>query len=141
MGGSNNAGWCVYVLKCRNNYLYVRITSNLERRLKEHESGKGSKFVRTWRPFEVARTIPCESGREAWQLEYRLKRMDRKDKLETLGLQADAVERKYPPLKGLAEATAACNDVLNMILIPGKKQRPCVLEVMPSASSKRPSVP
>jgi len=44
----SNNNWYVYVLKCRNNYLYVGVTNNLERRLKEHEKGTGSKFVRAF---------------------------------------------------------------------------------------------
>ena len=43
--------WRAYVLKCRNNYLYIGITNDIGRRLKEPEQRTGSKFVRTWRPL------------------------------------------------------------------------------------------
>ncbi|TQD38825.1 GIY-YIG nuclease family protein [Haloflavibacter putidus] len=32
--------WTVYLLKCENKTIYVGCTSNLERRLKEHNSSK-----------------------------------------------------------------------------------------------------
>lgn len=62
MGISASDIWCVYVLKCRNNYLYIGMTNNIEKRLKAHSEGAGSKFVRTWRPFELVRVISCMDG-------------------------------------------------------------------------------
>lgn len=79
--------WCVYILKCRNNALYTGITNNLERRLKEHEQGRGSKFVRSWRPFDLVKIIPCENTNEARRLEHALKKLTRREKIETLGLR------------------------------------------------------
>ncbi|MBI5634983.1 MAG: GIY-YIG nuclease family protein [Nitrospirae bacterium] len=62
------------------------MTNNIVRRLKEHEQGRGSKFVRSWRPFELVKTIPCRNAGEARRLEYELKRLTRKEKLDRLGL-------------------------------------------------------
>ena len=84
--------WCVYVLKCRNNYLYIGITNNIERRLTEHDQGKGSKFVRSRRPFELLKTIPCSNVREAKSLEYRLKKMQRRRKIEVLDLTIGPIQ-------------------------------------------------
>jgi predicted GIY-YIG superfamily endonuclease/ribonuclease HI len=78
--------WCVYVLKCLNNSLYIGLTNNLERRLKEHERGRGSKFVRSWRPFELVKTISCKNAGEARRLEYYLKGLTRREKIEVLDL-------------------------------------------------------
>src|SRR5271169_1179301 len=74
--------WLVYVLKCRKNYLYTGITNNLEKRLKEHAEGRGSKFVRAWRPFELLKILSCGNSTEARQLEYKIKKMKRAKKLE-----------------------------------------------------------
>jgi len=83
---ANNENWCVYVLRCRNNSLYTGMTNNIERRLEEHEQGRGSKFVRSWRPFELVKTIPCKDAGEARRLEYELKRLSRREKIDTLEL-------------------------------------------------------
>lgn len=83
--------WCVYMLRCRNNYLYTGMTNNIDRRLKAHEQGKGSKFVRSWRPFELVRTIPCKNAGEARKLEHDLKKLTRRKKIDILELP---VERK-----------------------------------------------
>ena len=83
---TNSAPWCVYVLRCRNNSLYIGMTNNLEKRIEMHNLGIGSKFVRSWRPFELVKTIPCENAGEARRLEYELKRLTREKKIEALGL-------------------------------------------------------
>jgi len=88
---SHNGKWCVYVLKCRNNYLYIGLTNNINRRLKEHERGSGSKFVRSRRPFELVKTIPCRNSAEARSLEHKLKKMKRSRKIEVLGLDIEPV--------------------------------------------------
>lgn len=81
--------WCIYALICRGNYIYVGVTNNLEQRLRLHEDGKGSKFVRSRRPFELAKVIWCESGTEARKKEYRLKRMRRPEKIKALEIDVD----------------------------------------------------
>jgi len=78
--------WCVYVLNCRNGSLYTGITNDLAQRLKQHELGKGSKYVRSRRPFELVKTISCKDAGEARRLEYDLKRLTRKEKIAALGL-------------------------------------------------------
>lgn len=90
--------WCVYVLLCRNNYIYIGSTNNLAKRIKKHESGKGSKFVRTWRPFEVIKILPCGTCHEAHSLEYRLKQLKRNEKTALLELKIGSlVRRRYEP--------------------------------------------
>ncbi len=86
--GTNIRPWCVYVLRCRNNSLYIGMTNNLEKRIEKHKLGTGSKFVRSWRPFELVKTIPCRNEGEARRIEYDLKKLTRKKKIEVLGLSA-----------------------------------------------------
>jgi len=84
--------WCVYVLLCRNTHLYTGITNDIGKRLKEHKRGTGSRFVRSHLPFRLVWTMPCGSGSEARSLEFRIKRLPRKKKMEFLGLGADHVK-------------------------------------------------
>lgn len=83
----HDKNWCVYVLRCSNDYFYIGMTNDLERRLKEHERGRGSTFVRSRRPFELIKTIPCKNAGEARRLEYDLKSLTRKKKIEVLELR------------------------------------------------------
>ena len=74
------------MLHCRNGSLYTGITNDLAQRLKQHERGKGSKYVRSWRPVELVKTISCKDASEARRLEYDLKRLTRKEKIAALDL-------------------------------------------------------
>jgi putative endonuclease len=42
--------WMVYILRCNDGTLYTGITTNIARRLKEHNEGVGSKYTRGRRP-------------------------------------------------------------------------------------------
>lgn len=84
-----NSPWCVYVLKCSNDSLYIGMTNDLGKRIKKHERGTGSKYVRSWRPFELAKTIQCNNEEEARRLEYALKKLTRKKKFEYLDLERE----------------------------------------------------
>lgn len=95
MERSTNGNWCVYALKCRNESLYIGVTNNIEKRLKAHSEGTGSKFVRTWRPFELVKIISCRDGTEARKLEYELKRLKRVEKLRVLEIECCGVERSF----------------------------------------------
>lgn len=61
-------------------------TNNFKKRIEKHKLGAGSKFVRSWRPFELLKTIPCKNAVEARRLECDLKRLTRKKKIEVLEL-------------------------------------------------------
>ncbi len=92
MANTDKSCWCVYVLKCRNNYLYIGLTNNLENRIKEHARGAGSKFVRSHQPFELIKTIPCVTSSEARSLEARLKKLKRSAKIEILDIKIGPVK-------------------------------------------------
>lgn len=51
-GRSDVAGWVVYILECRDGWLYVGLTSNLLRRWREHQRG-GSRFTKGHPPTQV----------------------------------------------------------------------------------------
>lgn len=45
-----------YILRCADNSLYCGITNDVQSRLKEHNQGKGSKYVRSRLPATLAYT-------------------------------------------------------------------------------------
>ena len=45
--------WVVYILECSDNSLYTGITNDMERRLKEHGTGRGAKYTKHRRPLRV----------------------------------------------------------------------------------------
>jgi len=71
----------VYVLESiSTNRLYIGQTSNLSKRLAQHNTGK-SPYTKTRGPWKLIGSITCNSRSEAVQLESRLKKWKRKDRV------------------------------------------------------------
>lgn len=45
--------WCVYMILCSDDSLYTGITTDMERRFKQHEEGRGAKYFRGRSPKQV----------------------------------------------------------------------------------------
>jgi putative endonuclease len=76
--------WKVYMLQCADNSLYTGITTDIERRLKEHNSdnNKGARYTRVTRPVSLAYLEDCDDRADASKREYQLKRLPRSEKLK-----------------------------------------------------------
>lgn len=79
------AEWFVYILRCRTGHLYTGITTDLERRLREHNSGYGSKFTRSRRPVSLVHKERFPDRSLAAKRELRIKRMTLPEKLLLIG--------------------------------------------------------
>lgn len=72
----DNSAWYVYLLRCNDNSLYCGVTTDLERRLKEHnESEKGAKYTRARRPVSLVFNQSTSCRSEACRLESYIKKM------------------------------------------------------------------
>ena len=78
--------WYLYILRCADGSLYTGITTDVERRLEEHRSGKGAKYTRGRGPLELVYREVCSSHSDALKREYAVKQLVRKDKLEMIAL-------------------------------------------------------
>ena len=74
----------VYILKCSDNTLYTGWTNDLVKRLKAHNSGKGSKYTRNRLPVEFVYLEEFEDKIEAIKKEYFIKRLKKQEKLELI---------------------------------------------------------
>jgi len=73
--------WCVYILECFHNKLYVGCTSNLKVRLSQHFSGKGAKFTKAFKPLKLVYTQVVNTRKDAYKLEASIKKLSRQNKL------------------------------------------------------------
>jgi putative endonuclease len=74
-------GWYLYVVRCNDNTLYTGITTDIKRRLREHnENNRGAKYTRTRRPVELIYWIKYENRSEASKAEAKFKKLSRKKK-------------------------------------------------------------
>jgi putative endonuclease len=78
-----SAPWNVYMLRCADGTLYTGITTDLARRVAEHngEGGLGARYTRSRRPVTLAYMEPADSRAAAAQREAAIKQMDRASKL------------------------------------------------------------
>ena len=70
-----------YILKCSDNTLYTGWTTDLKKRLKTHNQGKGAKYTRSRRPVALCYYEAFETKPEALRREAAFKRMTRAEKL------------------------------------------------------------
>lgn len=76
----------VYLLRCGDGSLYCGWTTDLDRRLAQHQAGTASRYTRSRQPVELAWSAPAGSRGEAMSEEARIKRLPRAAKLALLSL-------------------------------------------------------
>ncbi|WP_293267496.1 GIY-YIG nuclease family protein [Neptunomonas sp.] len=80
---SNTSTWYIYILCCADGSLYTGITTDCDRRLKEHnECNKlGAKYTRPRRPVVLVWSEAVASRSLACQREHQIKQLGRVKKL------------------------------------------------------------
>ena len=78
--------WYVYVLLCADDSLYCGITTNLQKRLKQHngEIKGGAKYTRGRGPCRFVYIKKAMNRSIASKLEYQFKQLSRKKKIDYL---------------------------------------------------------
>ena len=75
----------LYILRCRDKTLYTGITTDLKRRVAEHNGEKkGAKYTRARRPVKLVFSKKFKSRSSAAKEEYRIKRMTRAEKIKLI---------------------------------------------------------
>lgn len=72
--------WYLYILRCCDGTLYTGITTDVEKRLETHRSGKGAKYTRGRGPLELVYREICGSHSDALKREMAVKRLTRTQK-------------------------------------------------------------
>lgn len=81
--------WYVYILECCDGTFYTGITTNTERRLNEHNTGRqGAKYTRARRPVKLVFQQQCENRSDASKKEYRIRKLGRDDKKSLIARQS-----------------------------------------------------
>ncbi len=73
----------VYIIRCKDDTLYTGITTDIERRFREHsgEAANGAKYTRSHRPERIEAVWKCPDRSAASKLEYALKKLRRPQKI------------------------------------------------------------
>lgn len=77
--------WTLYLLRCRDGSLYTGITTDLQRRLIQHQDGSASRYTRSRRPVRIAYREPCAGRSHALKRERAVKALSRSAKERLIG--------------------------------------------------------
>lgn len=69
--------WYVYMIEAESGKLYTGISTDVNRRYKQHERGKGARFFQLEKPKKIVFTQSCENHSEALKLEHAIKKLPR----------------------------------------------------------------
>lgn len=74
--------WSLYMIKTRLNTLYTGISTDVDRRFKEHSgvSKRAARYLKGKGPLELVWQQPVGSKSEALILEYQVKKLNRRQK-------------------------------------------------------------
>ncbi|MCI8639542.1 MAG: GIY-YIG nuclease family protein [Coprococcus sp.] len=70
-----------YILQCSDGTFYTGWTTDITRRLKTHNAGRGAKYTKTRRPVELVYLEEYETRADAMKREIQIKKMNRKRKM------------------------------------------------------------
>ncbi|MFB6095973.1 MAG: GIY-YIG nuclease family protein [Haloferacaceae archaeon] len=70
----------VYVLECADGSLYTGYTTDVDRRVAEHDAGEGAKYTRGRTPVTLRHVEHYESKSAAMAREYEIKQLTREQK-------------------------------------------------------------
>ncbi|RLM90886.1 GIY-YIG nuclease family protein [Halobellus sp. Atlit-38R] len=76
----------VYVLECADGSLYTGYTTDVERRVAEHDAGEGAKYTRGRTPVDLVHVESFASKSAAMSREYEIKQLSRAQKERLVGL-------------------------------------------------------
>ena len=78
-----------YIVQCSDGSLYTGWTNNIEKRINDHNSGRGAKYTKSRLPVVLAYWEEFKTKEEAMRREWEIKQLDRKAKLELISRESD----------------------------------------------------
>lgn len=71
---NKTTAWWVYLLRCNDNSLYAGVTTDIQRRVTEHNNSKlGAKYTRARRPVSLAYLEAADNKSSACKREYQIR--------------------------------------------------------------------
>ena len=70
----------VYMVRCADDTYYTGWTEDLERRVAQHNTGRGARYTRSRRPVQLVYSEPCADRSQALRREAALRRLTHREK-------------------------------------------------------------
>lgn len=103
--------WYVYLVRMRSNALYCGITTDVERRFKQHSNGSGAKALKGKGPLILAWSSHAGTSRsEASKIECKIKRLTKaqKEQLTTGKLDLSTIIEKSEGARARIVSSNTC---------------------------------
>jgi putative endonuclease len=91
--------WYVYVVECSDQTLYTGVTTHVERRIKQHNTGKGAAYTSIRRPVRLVAAWCFPDHSAALKAEIRFKRQTRQAKLRAIDTRAHFLDAEFCDFK------------------------------------------
>lgn len=108
---NSNKKFYTYMLRCEDNSIYTGITTDIDRRMKEHfsQGEKSAKYTRTHTPKKLEAVWQSNTRVLASKLEYRIKQLTKEqketlianDSLDVFGEKVETVEYERADIKSI----------------------------------------
>ncbi|MBU9713704.1 GIY-YIG nuclease family protein [Evansella tamaricis] len=79
----------VYIIRCKDSTYYTGYTTDVEKRVKMHQSGKGAKYTRGRGPIKLVYEEAFATKEEAMRREYQIKQLARDEKEKMINQGGD----------------------------------------------------
>ncbi|MEA1962692.1 MAG: GIY-YIG nuclease family protein [Patescibacteria group bacterium] len=78
--------WHIYILQCRDKTFYTGVTTDLKRRVNEHNtSNLGAKYTKCRRPVKLVYSAVKKDKSGALKAECKIKKLSRTEKFKIIG--------------------------------------------------------
>ena len=81
--------WSVYIIENNDRSYYTGISTDVERRFKQHMNGQGAKFFNSRTPIKVIFQENGHTRSSASKREVEIKRLTKKDKIQLIKQSLD----------------------------------------------------
>ncbi|MCG9760606.1 GIY-YIG nuclease family protein [Pseudoalteromonas sp. Isolate6] len=93
-----HAMWYLYIVETRFGHWYTGITTNVERRLQQHQAGKGAKNLKGKGPLTLKYQYRVGSKSQAAKLEWHIKQLTKAQKIQLVESSGEQVNDKIKSL-------------------------------------------
>ena len=73
-----------YIVECADGSLFCGWTNDLDKRIKDHNAGKGAKYTKTRLPVKLVYFEEFDTKEEAMSREWHIKQLRREKKMELI---------------------------------------------------------
>lgn len=88
--------WSLYAVICNDSSIYIGITTDVQRRIYEHNhTKKGAKYTRSRRPVSLVYVESHSDRSSASKAEARYKKLKRTEKIKSFGIRVNEGKIMY----------------------------------------------